>query len=62
MMTLTQAMAKWGKSRAVIRRWIAQGRLNTTKPGRDIFILDENPPEPAQRGSLTPYQRKAWQK
>lgn len=62
MMTIPQAVMKWGRSRATIRRWIAQGRLSIQQPGRDILILDENPPEPAQRGSLTPYQRKAWQK
>jgi excisionase family DNA binding protein len=62
MLTIPQAMQKWGRSRATIRRWIAQGRLNTTQPGRDILILDENPPAPAAQGSLSPFQRKAWQK
>lgn len=62
MMTIKEAALRWGKSRSLISKWIAQGRLKITRPGNEILILSENPPAPAPKGSLSPAQRTAWPK
>lgn len=60
--TVTRFADEVGVSRSLVRKWVAQGRLTTAKPGGELLILDDNRPEPAPQGGLHPYQRKVWPK
>lgn len=62
MMTIAQASKKWACSYSLVVKWIKQGRLQVTKPGRDIFVLDTERPAKAKPGSLSPGQRRVWKK
>lgn len=56
--TVKQTAEAWGCSQSAIKRWLAQGRLTTWRPGREWLILDEDPPE--KGAALTPEQRSMW--
>jgi transposase-like protein len=58
--TIKQAAQDWGVSPSLVRKWVAQERVSTVRPGHEILITSKDPPQRAQR--LTADQRAAWPK
>jgi excisionase family DNA binding protein len=58
--TIKQAAEDWGVSASLVRKWIAQGRVRTVRPGHEILVTSASPPPRGQK--LRPEQRAAWPK
>lgn len=60
MMSMQEAATAFGVSYTTIRKWVAQGRLETQQVGRSVVVLSTTAPEPIAPGTLPSANRAAW--